>query len=75
MEVECLGACVNAPMLQIGDHYYEDLTPETARKLVQDIKAGNPLKPGPQTVRRGCEGPAGKTTLLGEVPGPRCDTL
>ena len=38
-EVECLGACVNAPMMQINDDYYEDLTPETTIKLLDGLKA------------------------------------
>jgi NADH-quinone oxidoreductase subunit E len=50
-EVECLGACVNAPMLQIAPDTYEDLTVESFNKLVDDIEAGRPLKPGPQVDR------------------------
>jgi len=71
VEVECLGACVNAPMMQIGDYYYEDLTPETTRELLDKLKAGEHVIPGPQSgKRRNAEGPLGKTTLLGDVPGP-----
>ena len=40
MEVECLGACVNAPMVQINDDFYEDLTPELMGKLLDDLNAG-----------------------------------
>jgi NADH dehydrogenase (ubiquinone) flavoprotein 2 len=71
-EVECLGACVNAPMLQIGDHYYEDLTPETTIKILDDLKQGKTPKVGPQNGRRNCEGPQGKTTLFEPPPGPYC---
>ncbi|MCX5493154.1 NADH-quinone oxidoreductase subunit NuoE [Kaistia dalseonensis] len=50
-EVECLGACVNAPMVQIVPDTYEDLTVESFNKLIDDIEAGVPLKPGPQIAR------------------------
>lgn len=50
-EVECLGACVNAPMVQIVPDTYEDLTAESLGKLIDDIEAGVPLKPGPQIDR------------------------
>lgn len=75
MEVECLGACVNAPMLQINDHYYEDLTPETAVKVIDDIAAGRAPKIGPQIERNGCEGPKGRTTLTEPASGPYCRDL
>ncbi|MFP5296693.1 MAG: NADH-quinone oxidoreductase subunit NuoE, partial [Alphaproteobacteria bacterium] len=45
-EVECLGACVNAPMAQINDYYYEDLTPETLGQILDDFAAGKAPKPG-----------------------------
>lgn len=48
LEVECLGACANAPMAQINDFFYEDLTPETTKKLLDDLKAGKVVKAGPQ---------------------------
>ena len=47
-EVECLGACVNAPMVQVWKDTYEDLTPATLEKLIDDLQAGRPVKPGPQ---------------------------
>ncbi|MCX5512023.1 NADH-quinone oxidoreductase subunit NuoE [Kaistia algarum] len=50
-EVECLGACVNAPMIQIVPDTYEDLTRESLGRLIDDIEAGRPLKPGPQIDR------------------------
>jgi len=63
MEVECLGACCNAPMVQIGKDYYEDLTPESFAKLLDDLKAGNPVKPGSQSGRATSEPENGITTL------------
>ncbi len=57
-EAECLGACVNAPMCQVGEHYYEDLTPETMSKLIDQMILGQRPKPGPQSGRRSSE-PAG----------------
>jgi NADH dehydrogenase (ubiquinone) flavoprotein 2 len=63
-EVECLGACANAPMLQVNNEYvYEDLTPDNVVKLLDDLKAGTDKK-GPQNNRKNAEGPMGKTTLL-----------
>ena len=47
-EVECLGACVNAPMVQINDDYFEDLTQDTLVKLLDNLKKGNKVKIGPQ---------------------------
>lgn len=58
LEVECLGACCNAPMAQINFDYYEDLTPENFRKLLDDLRHGRPVKPGPQ-IDRSCSEPVG----------------
>ncbi len=67
-EAECLGACVNAPMLQIGDHYYEDLTYENTRAMIQAMKRGEAPKPGSQ-IGRQCSAPqGGPTTLKDMVP-------
>ena len=64
VEVECLGACVNAPMLQINNAWvYEDLTPESVTKLIDDLRAGAEVKVGPQNHRRNSEGPEGRTSL------------
>ena len=52
VEVECLGACVNAPMVQIGSDYYEDLTPESFGKILDQFAAGKRPKPGPQVDRQ-----------------------
>jgi len=62
-EVECLGACVNAPMAQINDYYYEDLTPETLAKIIDDFAAGQKPKPGSYTGRHTSEPAGGALTL------------
>lgn len=67
VEAECLAACVNAPMIQIGQHYYEDLTAETMGAIIDDLRAGRQPKPGPQNGRQ-CAAPlSGLTTLTGDV--------
>ena len=70
LEVECLGACCNAPMAQIstseGDHYYEDLTPENFKKLLNDLRAGKPVKTGTQNPRRHTSDPEGDDTTLND---------
>jgi NADH-quinone oxidoreductase E subunit len=67
-EGECLGACVNAPVMQIGDDYYEDLTPESAAAILDALARGEKPKAGSQTGRRGAE-PAGGLTSLTAMPG------
>jgi NADH-quinone oxidoreductase subunit E len=62
-EVECLGACVNAPMVQINDEYYEDLTPELMDKLIDTLAAGKKPEVGSQTGRRGSCAQNGPTSL------------
>jgi NADH-quinone oxidoreductase E subunit len=54
-EVECLGACVNAPMCQIEDHYFEDLTAESVVKIIDALANGEVVRPGPQSGRRSSE--------------------
>ncbi len=66
-EVECLGACVNAPLVQIGDDFYEDLTPESMVALLKAIKNGEKPEPGPQSARQGSEPLSGAKTLKGGV--------
>ena len=77
VEVECLGACVNAPMVQINDDYYEDLTPESIVTLLKALKEGASAvgtakvpPPGPMTGRDTCENSKGLTSLTGEPWGP-----
>ncbi|KII19209.1 NADH-quinone oxidoreductase subunit E [Phaeobacter sp. S60] len=62
-EVECLGACTNAPMAQIGKDYYEDLTAEGFAKLLDDLAAGQVPLPGPQNGRYAAEPKSGLTSL------------
>ena len=52
VEVECLGACCNAPMIQINDEYYEDLDEENFRQLLNDLKSNKPIKTGSQIGRK-----------------------
>ena len=65
-EAECLGACVNAPMAQVGDHYYEDLNAENVVRLLDTLKSGGTPTPGSQTGRQ-TSAPAGGPTTLKEV--------
>ena len=72
-EVECLGACANAPMIQMNDDYYECLTPATTVELLEACKRGEPPRMGkwgslPMNGQVSCEGPLGKTTLI-DKPG------
>ena len=62
MEVECLGACVNAPMVQINDDFYEDLTAETLRAVLKELREGRTPKIGSQTGRHSSE-PATEETI------------
>ena len=63
LEVECLGACCNAPMIQINDDYYEDLTAENFGKLLDDLAADRPVHIGSQIGRRTSEPVGGLTSL------------
>ncbi|MFC6687336.1 NADH-quinone oxidoreductase subunit E [Jhaorihella thermophila] len=69
-EVECLGACSNAPMAQIGKDYYEDLTPERFEEILDDLAAGKVPVPGPQNGRYAAE-PLGGLTALKEFESGR----
>lgn len=66
LEVECLGACVNAPMVQINKDYYEDLTPERLEEILDDLRAGKHVEPGPQTGRQ-FSAPLGGPTSLTDI--------
>lgn len=70
IEVECLGACVNAPMVQINDDYYEDLTPKDVKDIISELKAGKRPKVGPRSGRFTCEPKDGLTSLTSPPPGP-----
>mmetsp|Transcript_48499 Transcript_48499/g.35698 ORF Transcript_48499/g.35698 Transcript_48499/m.35698 type:complete len:270 (-) Transcript_48499:110-919(-) len=72
-EVECMGTCANAPMVQINDDYYECLTPESTIALLEACKAGKPPAMGrwgslPMNGQVSCEGPLGKTSLHEPIP-------
>ncbi|CUA72323.1 NADH dehydrogenase (ubiquinone) flavoprotein 2 [Rhizoctonia solani] len=69
-EVECLGACSNAPMLAMNDDFYEDLTPETTKKILDAFARGEKPKPGPQSGRHTSENSAGLTALTSKPYGP-----
>ena len=62
-EFECLGACVNAPMMQINEDYYEDLDPTSAESILTELRLGETPKTGSQTGRRSCEPADGLTSL------------
>lgn len=70
IEVECLGACVNAPMIQVNDDYYEDLKPQDVKQILSDLKAGRKPKVGPRSGRFTCEPLDGLTSLTSPPPGP-----
>jgi len=85
-EMECMGCCVNAPMIVVADYsngvegysynYYEDLTPERVVELVEELKQGKKPKWGTQHPKRINCGPAGgTTTLLSEPQAPPCRDL
>ena len=63
MEVECLGACVNAPVVQIGDDYYEDLDGARMESILTDLRAGRKPKPGSQIGRQNSAPEGGPLTL------------
>ncbi|MDP9196766.1 MAG: NADH-quinone oxidoreductase subunit NuoE [Pseudomonadota bacterium] len=66
-EVECLGACVNAPMVQIGNDFYEDLTPDSMTDILEKLARGEKPKTGSQTGRQ-CSAPEGVV-----APGTEAD--
>ncbi len=66
-EVECAGACVNAPVVAVGDDYYEDLDYDRMASLIEAIKAGTPPAPGSAAGRQGAE-PEGQRSTLTEDP-------
>ena len=64
VEVECLGACINAPMMQINDDYYEDLNKEKTKKIINQIQNGDKLIPGSYRGRKNSEPENNRKTLL-----------
>lgn len=71
VEAECLGACCNAPMMQINDDYYEDLDAESTRRVLDMLKRGETPKTGSQTGRTTSEPITGPTTLAGGAGASR----
>jgi NADH-quinone oxidoreductase E subunit len=69
VEVECLGACVNAPILQVNDDFYEDLDGPKTAALIDRLRAGTPPPIGSVVGRQGSRAASGKTTLT-EEPAP-----
>ena len=67
IEVECLGACVNAPMVQINDDFYEDLTADTFERLLEDLRHGRNVITGPQNGRQASAPEGGPTVLKGDM--------
>ncbi|KAI0318341.1 thioredoxin-like [2Fe-2S] ferredoxin-domain-containing protein [Amylostereum chailletii] len=70
IEVECQGACSNAPMMAVGDDFYEDLTAESTKKILDAFSKGEKPKPGPQSGRHTSENSAGLTALTSKPYGP-----
>lgn len=66
MEVECLGACVNAPMVQINDDYYEDLDAQKMEGIIEKLRGGQKVKAGPQVERLNSAPLGGAKTLTGK---------
>tara|TARA_Y100001970_G_scaffold142517_1_gene175279 strand:- start:13518 stop:14126 length:609 start_codon:yes stop_codon:yes gene_type:complete len=64
VEVECLGACINAPMIQINEDYYEDLDEKKTEKIIEQIKNGENPKPGSYRGRKNSEPENNRKTLL-----------
>ena len=65
-QVECLGACVNAPMMQINDDYYEDLTEKTLITILENFKNGKKNSIGPQLLNRVCSEPHNKKEIMSD---------
>jgi len=68
LEVECLGACVNAPILQVNDDFYEDLDYQSTNALLDSLEADAPLPVGSVLGRSGSEATTGATTLAAAKP-------
>jgi NADH-quinone oxidoreductase E subunit len=63
VEVECLGTCANAPVIQVNDDFYEDLDPLKLERLLDSLARGKPVPPGSQSGRQGSAPEGGPTTL------------
>ena len=69
-EVECLGACVNAPVVQIDDDYYEDLDADSMSRILEALKAGGKPETGSQNGRKTSAPEGGPLVLMGEPGKP-----
>lgn len=69
-DVECLGACVNAPMVQINDDFYEDLTEKDVKDIISDLKQGKKTRAGPRSGRFAAEPLGGLSSLIEPPKGP-----
>jgi NADH-quinone oxidoreductase subunit E len=69
-EVECLGGCVNAPILQVNDDFYEDMDAETTKNLLEALQRGAPPPVGSMRGRQGSAPEGGPTTLTTPIPPP-----
>lgn len=67
-EVECLGACINGPMMAINDDYYEDLTTSGMNDILTKLQNGEKVTPGPESERHSCEPFSGQKVLLNKEP-------
>ena len=64
VEVECLGACVNSPMMQINDDYFEDLDEQKLEKIIENIKQDKKIEPGSYKGRKSSEPENNRSTLM-----------
>ena len=64
MEVECLGACINAPMMQVNEDYYEDLDKDKTENIINQILKGEKPKPGSYRGRKNSEPENNRKTLM-----------
>ena len=71
-EVECLGACVNAPVAQIGDDFYEDLDPDSITRVLAALRSGEPPRPGSQLAGRRASAPVGGPAAPPAERSARC---
>ena len=74
-EVECLGACANAPMVQLGKDFYADLTPGDLADILDEFSAGRSPRPGSRTERFSCEPRGGLTTLTVSEEDSRTEVM
>jgi NADH-quinone oxidoreductase E subunit len=74
VEAECLGACVNAPILQVNDDFYEDIDGPATEALLDALRAGTPPPPGSMIGRQGSEPIGGRTTLTEPIAGAGSDS-